>query len=93
MAHMACAHFLNSLVIRKYTSFGSLLKIILYFSPIPKMHASRGEVLNEVKHNSGAQPEIFQGRGGFVELGYFNKHFVKAFLKRFCQGTFRSFSS
>ena len=30
------------------------------------MHASRGEVFNEVKHNSGAQPEIFQGRGGFV---------------------------
>ena len=57
MAHMECAHFLNNLVIRKYTSFGSLLKIIFYFSPIPKMHASRGEVFNEVKHNSGAQPE------------------------------------
>ena len=26
---------------------------------------------------SGAQPEIFQGRGGFVELGHFNKYFVK----------------
>ena len=41
------------------------------------MHESRGEVFNEVKHNSGAQIEIFQGRGGFVELGHFNKHFVK----------------
>ena len=77
MAHMACAHFLNNLVIRKYTSFGSLLKVIFYFSPIPKMHANRGEVFNEVKHNSGAQPEIFQGREGFVELGHFNKHFLK----------------
>ena len=26
---------------------------------------------------SGAQPEIFQGRGGFVELGHFDKLFVK----------------
>ena len=25
----------------------------------------------------GAQPEIFQGRGGFVELEYFDKLFVK----------------
>ena len=41
------------------------------------MHASRGEVFNEVKHNSGVQPEIFQGRGGSVELGHFNKYFVK----------------
>ena len=23
------------------------------------------------------QPEIFQGRGGFVKLGHFDKHFVK----------------
>ena len=23
------------------------------------------------------QPEIFQGRGGFVELGHFHKHFAK----------------
>ena len=26
---------------------------------------------------SGAQPEIFQGRGGIVKLGHFNKHFIK----------------
>ena len=82
MAHMACAHFLNNLVIRKYTSFESLLKMIFYFSPIPKMHESRSEVFNEVKHNSGAQIEIFQGRGGFVELGHFNKHFVKNTRKK-----------
>ena len=24
-----------------------------------------------------AQPKIFQGRGGFMELGHFDKHFVK----------------
>ena len=28
------------------------------------------------------QPEIFQGRGGFVELGHFNKHFVKNTRKK-----------
>ena len=27
--------------------------------------------------NSDAQPEIFQGRGGFVKLGYSDKHFIK----------------
>ena len=26
---------------------------------------------------SGVQPEIFQGKGGFVEFGHFDKHFVK----------------
>ena len=46
------------------------------------MHASRGYVFNEVKHNSGAQPEIFQGRGGFAELGHFIKHFVKNTRKK-----------
>ena len=46
------------------------------------MHASKGQVFNEVKHNSGAQPEIFQGRGGFVELGHFDKHFVKNTRKK-----------
>ena len=28
------------------------------------------------------QPEIFQGRGGFVELGHFDKHFVKNTRKK-----------
>ena len=27
--------------------------------------------------NSGPQPGIFHGRGGFVELGHFDKHFFK----------------
>ena len=27
--------------------------------------------------HAGAQPEIFQGRGGFVELGHLDKYFVK----------------
>ena len=32
---------------------------------------------------SGAQPEIFQGMGGFVETGYFNKHFVENTGKKY----------
>ena len=28
---------------------------------------------------SGAQPEMFQGRGSFVKLGHFDKLFVKNF--------------
>ena len=31
---------------------------------------------------AGAQPEIFQDRGDFVELGHFNKHFVKNTRKK-----------
>ena len=31
---------------------------------------------------SGVQPEIFQGRGGFVKLGHFNKHFIKKSRKK-----------
>ena len=31
---------------------------------------------------AGAEPEIFQGRGGFVDFGYFDKHFVKTQEKK-----------
>ena len=40
---------------------------------------------------SGTQPEIFQGRGGFVELGHFNKHFVKNTIKKPRREKFWSF--
>ena len=30
---------------------------------------------------AGAQPDVFQGRGGFVKLGHFDKHFDKHFLQ------------
>ena len=32
--------------------------------------------------NAGAQPEIFQGIGIFVELGHFDKHFIKNTRKK-----------
>ena len=35
---------------------------------------------------SGAQPEIFQGRGGFVKLGHFDKHVIKKLRKKAPQG-------
>ena len=35
---------------------------------------------------TGAQPEIFQGRGDFVELGHFDKLFVKNTHKKGPQG-------
>ena len=34
------------------------------------------------KPHTGAQPEFFQGRGGLVELGYFDKQFVKNTKKK-----------
>ena len=42
---------------------------------------------------AGAQPEIFQGRGGFVELGHFDKLFVKNTKKRSRSEKFWSFFS
>ena len=35
-------------------------------------------ILHQLLHTlpSGAEPEIFQGRGDFVEFRHFNKHFV-----------------
>ena len=30
-----------------------------------------------INKSSSTQPDIFQGRGGFVELGHFDKIFVK----------------
>ena len=32
--------------------------------------------------HAGVQPEIFQGMGGFVELGQFDKYFVKNTRKK-----------
>ena len=32
--------------------------------------------------HAGAQPEIFQGSGGFIKLGHFDKHFVKNTQKK-----------
>ena len=42
---------------------------------------------------SGAQSEIFQGWGGFVELGQFDKLFVKDKKKRSRREKFWSFFS
>ena len=42
-------------------------------------------------NDSGAQPEIFQGRGGFVKLGHFNKHFIKKSRKKAPQGNILEF--
>ena len=36
----------------------------------------------------GAQPEIFKGKGGFMELGHFEKLFVKYTRKKAPQGKF-----
>ena len=35
------------------------------------------KMFSKSKRNTGAQPEILQGRGGFIELDHFDKHFVK----------------
>ena len=35
-----------------------------------------------LKNMASAQPEIFQGRGGFAELALYDKHFVKNTRKK-----------
>ena len=40
---------------------------------------------------SAAQPETFQGWGGFVKLGYFDKHFIKKSRKTAPQGKILEF--
>ena len=40
---------------------------------------------------SGAQPEIFQGRGGFVKLRHFDKYFIKKSRKKAPQGKILEF--
>ena len=42
---------------------------------------------------SGVKPEIFQGKGGFVELEHFDKHFVKNTKKMPRREKFWSFFS
>ena len=44
------------------------------------------EFCENFKNTSGAQPELFQGRGGFVKLGHFDKHFIKKSRKKAQQG-------
>ena len=38
--------------------------------------------LDTLSKKTGAQPEIFQGRGGFLELAQFDKLFVKNTRKK-----------
>ena len=45
----------------------------------------------DIKPTKGAQPEIFQDRGGFVKLGHFNKHFVKNSRKKGSAGKISEF--
>ena len=40
---------------------------------------------------TSAQPEIFQGRGGFAKLGHFDKHFIKKSTKKVQQGKILEF--
>ena len=47
--------------------------------------------LNLFGHNPGVQPEIFQGREGFVKLGHFDKHFVKNSRKKSPAGKISKF--
>ena len=38
--------------------------------------------MQTIQLHSGAQPEIFQGRGGFVELEHLDENFIKDTRKK-----------
>ena len=63
-------------------------------SPCQKIMARSCLGVGQVpKTNTGTQQEIFQGRGGFMEFGHFDKHFVKNTRKEGLTGkTFAFFS-
>ena len=46
---------------------------------------------NHPPNITGAQPDIFQGRGGFVKLGHFDKHFIKKSRRKATQGKILEF--
>ena len=54
--------------------------VVLSIRSIYKLQSSYRE--RNVNQKPGAQPKMFQGRGGFVELGHFDKHFVKNTRKK-----------
>ena len=43
---------------------------------------SRPTGINKPNERTGAQPDIFQGRGGFVKLGHFDTHFIKNSIRK-----------
>ena len=43
--------------------------------------------------STGLQPENFQGRGGFVKLWHFDKHFIKKLRKKTLHGKILDFFS
>ena len=54
-----------------------LLKTVLQRYSQEKVVCKYAENLQEnTQREAGSQPEMFQGRGGFLELGHFDKLFV-----------------
>ena len=57
------------------------------FMKLWKKVTNRGRVFFYTSSDgTGAQPEIFQGGGGFAELGHFIKNFVKNTRQKAPQG-------
>ena len=54
---------------------------------------SRNSGCHNKKIVAGAQPGFFQGRRFFIELGHFNKHFVKNTIEKVPQGKILEFFS
>ena len=66
----------------KFRFMGCLVKANALFS------GNRSSLSSQL---TGAQPEFFQGRGGFVKLGHFDKQFSKSHENRPRRQKFWSF--
>ena len=67
-----------------FLKFATLKLCWSMFWPIHSdiFHDFMSHNFDRTNHAPGAQPEIFQGRGGFVKLRHFDKHFVKNSRKK-----------
>ena len=75
-------HLLEKAVfkMKRYKDRCHNLCIIRYSLMVFHFHKKR---LPKIRRDvAGVQPEIFQGRGGFVKLGRFDKHFIQKSRKK-----------
>ena len=71
------------------------LSLKLLVKPLPHSNFFTDHLNHKIvnKPSAGTQPDFFQGRGGFVELGHFHKLFFKNTRKNGpARKNFRAFS-
>ena len=73
-----------------FFKIGALKRFRKFHWKTPVLESIFNKVEKRFQH-TGAQPEIFQGKGGFVKLRHFDKYFIKFEEKRTHREKFWSF--